>query len=83
MGGQPGKPKPPGNPPNYPNDEDDEDARPPIDEPLMPIPVPAGRTATRTNGFLRSGKSYSPIAPSKWHIRFWCVDCHAPTGGIG
>jgi hypothetical protein len=40
MGGQPGKPKPPGNPPYYPDDEHDEDTRPPIDEPLMPIPVP-------------------------------------------
>jgi hypothetical protein len=41
MGGQPGKPKPPGNPPNYPDDEDDEDLRrTPIDEPLIPIPVP-------------------------------------------
>jgi hypothetical protein len=41
MGGQPGKPKPPGNPPNYPDDEDDEELRrTPIDEPLMPIPVP-------------------------------------------
>lgn len=41
MGGQPGKPKPPGNPPNYPDDEDDDDLqRTPIDEPLMPIPIP-------------------------------------------